>query len=71
MVIYVNSLGEASYVGASSFPPQVGPILSNIDGVIHITGHLSISEIYNLRENVYQQVQLPHPKEFSKVNLRA
>ena len=65
LVIYVNfTTGEASYVGPSSSLPIVGATHSIIDGVLHLTAHLSLKEIHGLRKLVYQQPQLPHPRSF-------
>lgn len=58
-VIYVNfKTKEASFVGYSNNPIRVGPIMSIIDNVQHITIHLSIKEIKTLREPQYQQLQI-------------
>lgn len=66
LIYYVNfRTKEVSPVGPSSVLPIVGPTHSIIDGVLHLTINLSISEIHSLRQMVYQQLQLPHPKEFA------
>lgn len=68
VVLYVNfTTKEVSYVGPSSTLPIIGPILSIIDGITYVTAHLSIKEIHGLRKPVYQQLQLPHPKDFPDV----
>ncbi len=65
MIIYVNfKTKEASFVGYSTNPIIVGPTHSLIDGVLHLTAHLSLDEIKALRKPFYQQLQLPHPNEF-------
>lgn len=66
LIIYVNfTTKEASFVGYSAAPIIVGPTHSLVDGVLHLTAHLSLSEIKALKKPVYQQAQLPHPKEFA------
>lgn len=66
MIIYVNfTTGEASFVGPSSTPIQVGPTHSIIDGKTYLTVHLSLAEIKALKGPTYQQLQLPHPKEYA------
>ncbi|CBW47084.1 hypothetical protein [Roseovarius Plymouth podovirus 1] len=62
-VIYVNfQTKEASFVGHSSAPIIVGPILSLVDGVPHLTVDMTLDEIKALKEPQYQQLQLEyHP----------
>jgi len=63
LIIYVNSKGEASYVGYSGKKPSVGPLFSRIDGCLYFTAMMSAEEILALRKPVYQQLQLEGPKE--------
>lgn len=66
LILYVNfTTKEVSFVGPSNVLPIVGATHSIIDGVLHLTAHLKTDEIHRLRKPVYQQPQLPHPKEYA------
>lgn len=59
LIYYVNfRTKEVSPVGYSATPIRVGPIMSLVDGVLHITVDKDLDQIKALKKPVYQQLQL-------------